>query len=495
MRYQNWDVLIFPNDSKIPMQEFKTTCQVIQDSEFHYSQRDPLLLPTVTAFIPGVAAGTPQRISIHSWENPDISRYLHSISKHPDLAVFEARVFIDGKISGTKLFEREGPWPTVIETSIELDKNGAFEKLKFPQFHQELLMQNHWSPGDDLGRIKVIIAEGFPRDNLSMPFERVKNIVSFSFQHAPLDVLEASNIAWPNAFMWRQASLVAPYYAQRFSPQQDEDGIEVHSHSPRRTVAKNATRTSLPGPSIGQMPPPNVTAFPQQPPFDPFTEPVNAAFSGWRHVSGDVSMPDYSSSHTRANSSRQVSDPMITDKNDRRFESMQMAGAFESICEALLPSAPVNTPQNAGEVSTTAITDRKASHKVLEVSSTMTEPPTTSTGIDEPANPSIIEATLAEIASNSLLLGTSIASTVKSRKENFHEPQHGFENTVVGHEMVARKVPLTTTNISGTKRPRVVTPAASKAIDVEDEPSTRKSSRGAESKEGERRALSGIENV
>jgi hypothetical protein len=72
-----------------------------------------------------------------------------------------------------------------------LDKHGEFEKLKFPTFHKELL-----------GRIKVIIAEGFTRDHFTYPFERAKNIVSFSFQHAPLDVLEVSSIAWPNASMW-----------------------------------------------------------------------------------------------------------------------------------------------------------------------------------------------------------------------------------------------------------------------------------------------------
>lgn len=35
MRYQNWDVLVFPGlpeQCKIPLQEFKTSCTVIQDS-------------------------------------------------------------------------------------------------------------------------------------------------------------------------------------------------------------------------------------------------------------------------------------------------------------------------------------------------------------------------------------------------------------------------------------------------------------------------------
>jgi hypothetical protein len=56
-------------------------------------------------------------------------------------------------------------------------------------------------------------------------------------------------------------------------------------------------------------------------------------------------------------------------------------------------------------------------------------------------------------------------------------------------------------NISGTKRQRVVTPAASKVIDDEDEPrkspSVRISSRSAlqEIKEGERKVLGEIENV
>lgn len=31
MRYQNWDVLLFPGDSRIPIQEFNTACHVITD--------------------------------------------------------------------------------------------------------------------------------------------------------------------------------------------------------------------------------------------------------------------------------------------------------------------------------------------------------------------------------------------------------------------------------------------------------------------------------
>jgi hypothetical protein len=249
-----------------------------------------------------------------------------------------------------------------------LDKHGEFEKLKFPAFHRELLSQSYWNPGDDLGRIKVVIAEGFTRENLTYPFERAKNIVSFSFQHAPLglsnppiprvrfcklkctqayhcpDVLEASSIAWPNASMWRHVSLVGPYFAQASSPQQRSEAIE-HGHSPRHTTS--LARATAPVPKIGSMLPPAVPSFPRQPTFDPFTESVHAAFRGWRQPSSDVSMPDYSDPSTQANTSRNVSDPMqISQTLDRRFESIHQSGAYDALCEALMPSAPVNTPQN-----------------------------------------------------------------------------------------------------------------------------------------------------
>lgn len=73
-----------------------------------------------------------------------------------------------------------------------MSKNGDLEPLRFPSFRQELLRQNHWNPADDFGRIKIVISEGFPRDSLSMPMERVKNVVAFSFQHAPLGILISS---------------------------------------------------------------------------------------------------------------------------------------------------------------------------------------------------------------------------------------------------------------------------------------------------------------
>lgn len=82
-----------------------------------------------------------------------------------------------------------------------------------------------------MGRIKVIISEGFPRDSLSVPIERVKNIVAFSFQHAPLEILESNGIAWPSPLMWRRSPFDTTMPVPTYQP---EDGASLHTHSPRR---------------------------------------------------------------------------------------------------------------------------------------------------------------------------------------------------------------------------------------------------------------------
>ncbi|KAL2072570.1 hypothetical protein VTL71DRAFT_11913 [Oculimacula yallundae] len=544
MRYQNWDVLLFADQFKVPLQEFKTSCQVIQDPELHNMQLNPLLLPTVTSFIPGLAAGAPFRASVHCWQNPEISRYGQTLKKPSDIIVFEARLFIDGRLTGSKCFNQSGPWPTIIDLSVDLDKHGEFEKMKFPTFHRELLSQSYWNPGDDLGRIKVVISEGFSREQ-PYPFERIKNVVSFSFQHAPLDVLESSSIAWPNAAMWRQVAIVGPYLAQQFSPRPGSDDIDVHSHSPRHGQSH---KTSWPITGIGSMPPPPL--FPRQTAYDPFVSDYsnNPAFSGWRHTSAtDTSMPDYSTSNnTRPNSSRQVSDHMQVEKTGRsgQFESIQMPGAFESLCEALMPpTAPANTPDNglAGNMASLSASSRRASSKM---------------SIDGP-----VKAEEQQLAKPATSLKSSGFSNIKSRKENIQDsPLATINMNPIGNENATRKVsipyinainllhaaepnatgkensvrkasqpsaspghqtgtvataaannenpprrisqPFTTTNNSGTKRQRVVTPAAAKVIDDEDEPrsspSIRKVSQASirtEGKENDRVVLGGIDNI
>ena len=136
MRFSNWDVLLFPDTSKTPIQEFKTVCHVVQDPDFipdltngmshprfsschlrlrrifhpvidsmlimlradantPYERSLPQQLPTVAAFVPSLAHDEPFRISIHSWEPlVPISKAARAVSTSNRF--YEARVMIDG---------------------------------------------------------------------------------------------------------------------------------------------------------------------------------------------------------------------------------------------------------------------------------------------------------------------------------------------------------------------------------------------------------------
>lgn len=69
---------------------------------------------------------------------------------------------------------------------VDVTRNGDLDRLRFPLFQYDILQQRGWSPADDLGRIRLVISEGFSRGSATVPVERVKNVVAFSFQYAPL---------------------------------------------------------------------------------------------------------------------------------------------------------------------------------------------------------------------------------------------------------------------------------------------------------------------
>ncbi|KFY15542.1 hypothetical protein V492_01924 [Pseudogymnoascus sp. VKM F-4246] len=517
MRYQNWDVLLFSDKSKIPIQEFKTTCHVIQDSgktvdgtasllvnftsqkrrgymanrlnaEYLPTQGTLPLLPTVTSFVPALGQGQNFRLSIHSWEAPEPSRFALNFTKDPGLIMFEARVFIDGRLAGYRYFGRDGPWPTIIETGINVNKNGELETLKFPEFHQELLSQNYWNAGDDLGRIKVVIAEGLHRDSPAMPFDRIKNIVAFSFQHAPLEVLESSSIAWPNAEMWRHISFVAGMLPGGNVPRQaSEGGIEAHSHSPRRRSVSLA-RPQRPPPAMGMMLPPGLPAFPRPANFDPFTEP---RATQWRQPSSaDVSMPDYSSSVSLASHSRRFTDPISSNKAEpQRFQSLESIGAFEGLCEALKPS-------NVAKKSALGDSDdvKPTQNKTSKVPDDYQSGKLDTVSFDIFAEAKVVK-TIAGQTTPATAPEPAISGGVKSRKENAQDTPLPRETPSEGYNFIlGASQPSSAISAAGHKRQRVVTPASVKAIDQEDEPKNsimRKISQGSAG----RRALGELPNA
>ncbi|KAL9029047.1 MAG: hypothetical protein Q9196_002669 [Gyalolechia fulgens] len=240
---------------------------------------------------------------------------------------------------------------------IEFDKIGDQECLRFPPFHQEMLMNNWWSAGEDLGRVRVVITEGIA-SNEGQPtaFRRVKNVVSFSFQHAPLDVLEAAGIAWPNAGMWHQA--MQPLYTPSSPIHAGAVDPDAHAHSPRhRHVSKeldsNAATTIIP---------PRLLSHTDGPPAAHGSTTMNHA--NWATVPlmqdhfieghksqmprrlptrisiSDDSMPDYSYSNTP----RSSRDPSLHDiPNLRDKPAVQQESQFEELMAAFSPAKPSGT--------------------------------------------------------------------------------------------------------------------------------------------------------
>ena len=135
------------------------------------------------------------------------------------------------------------------------DPEGKTDQLRFPRFHTEMLEQTWVNPAQALGRVKVVIAEG-TRPSPSSGFEKIRNVVAFAFQHAPLRksystlqpthhlsiailkrltaILEDTGIAWPNRGMWYQA---ISHFDNPLSPAKVKPvDPDSHAHSPRRQL-------------------------------------------------------------------------------------------------------------------------------------------------------------------------------------------------------------------------------------------------------------------
>ncbi|KAL8691700.1 MAG: hypothetical protein Q9218_003137 [Villophora microphyllina] len=218
----------------------------------------------------------------------------------------------------------------------KIDKAGDQECLRFPPFHQEMLTQTWWSAAEDFGRIKVVIAEGLAgTQGPSSGFRRLKNIVSFSFQHVPLAILEDTGIAWPNAGMWQQPS--QPLYKSPTQPGIVD--LDAHAHSPRR---RNASATVIAPQLLSQasmLPPParpstmitdsSWTSAAQI--HDPFLEHRAPRIWGTRVSTSDDSMPDYSHSITPGSSRH----PSLHDCNSMTTElAPQQGSQFEELIDA-----------------------------------------------------------------------------------------------------------------------------------------------------------------
>lgn len=126
MRYQNWDVLLFPGNSRIPIQEYNTACHVLFEQGGQVDRctvlssqipgqlaaskwappEDPFVTkyesmsktPILTCFVSSLPAGTSFRISIHSWDQPTPSTILKSRKAEDEPVAFQTRVYVDGSL-------------------------------------------------------------------------------------------------------------------------------------------------------------------------------------------------------------------------------------------------------------------------------------------------------------------------------------------------------------------------------------------------------------
>jgi len=151
MRYLHWDVLLFPDESRIPIQEFDVKCHALSipnseqadlwsecpgwpvpDHLLHHrlaaaaaaSHQSPLShVPNVTGFVSSLQAGHAFRASIHSWEKPKASELLLSYNPPPERIVFETKLFIDGQLKAQRYLGEQNGWPEVIGTSNAVNHN------------------------------------------------------------------------------------------------------------------------------------------------------------------------------------------------------------------------------------------------------------------------------------------------------------------------------------------------------------------------------------
>ncbi|KAL4945955.1 hypothetical protein BDV06DRAFT_209105 [Aspergillus oleicola] len=386
MRYENWDVLLFPMTSKVPVQEFKTQCFVTRDRDSPYLHNPAFFgpaayvqphgnlgqLPVLTTFIPSLPANSAFRVSIHSWEQPHASRLMESLLQPDDTSMFEVRIFVDGLCVAGSVISQRTSWPHV----VDVDKSGNQDSLRFPPFHQEILEQRHWDAGDLHGRIRVVIAEGFARPHRNPPFERVKEIVAFAFQHAPLNVLEYSSIAWPNTSMWSKEPRLFKYNAASGASDLKE-AEDAHTHSPTRHETRPPVTTSA---QAGNQPALNLWrnrnyqgpvpqwqgnykdprwAPPETVFADPFIDPYMldpaARHRGARPSWEDISMPDYVSNST---SSRAISSMTGMSYDHSKHPSLVAPideEAYTQLIQALSPPRPLAfSTQDQQNASTTA---------------------------------------------------------------------------------------------------------------------------------------------
>ncbi|KAH9863592.1 hypothetical protein J1614_009524 [Plenodomus biglobosus] len=250
MRYDDWDVILFPKDSPVPIQEYKTACYVSPDEVGRQ-------LPTLTCYISSLPPSTPFRISIHSWTTAaKPSAIIEARRKPNQKVVYTVQAIVDGARVFRGFFDIASKWPQEIAhekhsfASVEQPTSQKKPCLEFPPFSIQALMQTSWDARDASSRIKVMLSEqliGKAASPGDLDLGVANDIVCFSFQHAPKDVLEQAGISWPI-----RNPLYLPSAYERHAPRQTSSTFpcapkmrdpppDVHMQSPLSYRSKPAS--------------------------------------------------------------------------------------------------------------------------------------------------------------------------------------------------------------------------------------------------------------
>ncbi|KAF7713858.1 Uncharacterized protein PECH_000809 [Penicillium ucsense] len=229
MRYNVWDVVIFPADTGIPLQEYQVNYQVVQDRDSPYLTNPVLMqralgandvvtwgkVPLITCFIPSMKEFVPMQVSIHHWAYPEPTWITLSTMIPGDALVYGMRILVDGVCFGGSWFTPSLEHPFTLRHGSVNGCQAHGPLLRFPPFHPEVLKMGTGDVNASLGRIKVIISEGIARPGWEV-IEPIHDVAIFSFQHVPHEALESAQIAWPNPYMWGSAAPRWAAHGQRF---------------------------------------------------------------------------------------------------------------------------------------------------------------------------------------------------------------------------------------------------------------------------------------
>lgn len=109
MRFQDWDVLLFPHGSHVPIREFRTACFAQQDT------RTMSTTPLLTCFVPSLTANAPFQVSVHTWVKPasilgaNNAGYVAGAKYQ-----WRIKIVVEGNAIANETFPEDVDWPRQI---------------------------------------------------------------------------------------------------------------------------------------------------------------------------------------------------------------------------------------------------------------------------------------------------------------------------------------------------------------------------------------------